>query len=126
MKFARFVFIGAGIWGLAVLLPFYALVDITGRRYAAPVEYPHFFYGFFSVTLAWQLAFLLISSDPERYRALMPVGVVEKFSWVITLTVLHWQGRVAAIDMQSLWPDLILGALFIAAFVATRPAERRE
>ena len=30
MKFARFVFIGAGIWGLAVLLPLYGLIDVTG------------------------------------------------------------------------------------------------
>ena len=34
MTFAKYTFIGAGIWGLAVLLPFYALIDITGRHYA--------------------------------------------------------------------------------------------
>jgi hypothetical protein len=122
MRFARFTFIAAGIWGLAVLLPFYALVDVTGRHYAAPTEYPQFFYGFFAVALAWQLAFLLIGSNPARYRALMPLGVVEKLGWVVTLAMLHRQGRVAAIDVQALWPDLVLGLLFIAAFVATRPA----
>ena len=31
VKFARIVFIGAGIWGLAVLAPLYWLVDISGR-----------------------------------------------------------------------------------------------
>lgn len=36
MKFARTVFIGAGVWGIAVLTPLYALVDVTGRPYLPP------------------------------------------------------------------------------------------
>ena len=43
MKFARIVFIAGGVWGIAALAPFYWLVDITGRRYAAPMHYPQFF-----------------------------------------------------------------------------------
>src|SRR5215510_2757127 len=60
VRFAKVVFIGAGIWGLVVLTPLYWLVDITGRGYGAPMEYPQFFYGFMSVALAWQMAFLVI------------------------------------------------------------------
>jgi hypothetical protein len=54
------VFVGAGIWGIVVLTPFYWLVDLAGRRYAPPTASPQFFYGFFAVALAWQLAFLVI------------------------------------------------------------------
>jgi hypothetical protein len=36
MKFAKIVFIGAGIWGIVVLTPLYFLFDVTGRDYAAP------------------------------------------------------------------------------------------
>ena len=71
MKFARIVFIGAGIWGIAVLMPFYWLHDVTGRAYVPPTEYPHFFYGFMSVALAWQIAFLVIGSNPARFRPFM-------------------------------------------------------
>ena len=124
MRFARVVFIIAGIWGLAVLPPFYWLVDITGRHYAMPMEYPHFFYGFFDVTMAWQLAFLVMGSDPIRFRPLMIPAMVEKFSYVLTLAVLYMHGRIGMQDAQAAFPDLILGTLFIAAFVKTmnRPA----
>lgn len=54
MKFARVVFIAGGVCGIATLAPFYWLVDPTGRRYAAPIDYPQFFWGFISVALAWQ------------------------------------------------------------------------
>jgi hypothetical protein len=45
MKFARLVFIGAGVWGVVVLMPPIFLVDISGRHYLPPTSYPQFFYG---------------------------------------------------------------------------------
>ena len=71
MRFAKAVFILAGIWGIAVLTPLFFLVDVTGRQYVPPTDYPHFFYGFLSITFAWQLAFLAIGSNPIRFRLLM-------------------------------------------------------
>ena len=120
MKFARVVFVIAGIWGVAVLTPFYWLVDITGRRYAPPFEYPHFFYGFVSVAMVWQIAFLIIGSDPIRFRPLMIPSFLEKFGYVITLLVLYAQGRVSAVDLQAAVPDSLLGILFLVAFAKTR------
>ena len=119
MRFAKIVFIAAGIWGLAVLPPFYWLVDITGRHYDVPTQYPQFFYGFMSITLAWQLAFLVIGSNPARFRPLMVPSMLEKFGYVVTLAVLYAQGRVSSTDAQAIVPDLILGVLFVAAFVKT-------
>jgi hypothetical protein len=123
VKFAKYVFIIAGIWGIAVLTPFYWLVDVTGRQYAPPTEYPHFFYGFFAITMAWQFAFLVIGSNPVRFRPLMIPSMFEKFSYVVTLVVLYRQARISAADFQAVVPDLILGILFVAAFVKTRPRE---
>ena len=120
MKFARFVFIVAGIWGIAVLMPFYWLVDITGRRYGAPTEYPHFFYGFFAVALAWQIAFLVIGFRPDRYRSLMILAMLEKFGFVATLLVLYARTRISWLDAQAAVPDFVLGVLFVVAFVKTR------
>ena len=120
MKFAKYVFSIAGVWGIAVLTPFYWLVDVTGRRYAPPTEYPHFFYGFFAITMAWQFAFLVIGSNPIRFRPLMVPSMFEKFSYVVTLVLLYNQARISAADFRAAIPDVILGILFVVAFVKTR------
>ena len=120
MRFARIVFVVAGIWGIVVLTPFYWLVDVTGRRYDPPTTYPHFFYGFFAVALAWQIAFLVIGLNPVRFRALMIPGILEKFGYVATLAVLCGQGRITSVDAQAAVPDGLLGLLFILAFAKTR------
>ena len=120
MRFARTVFVLAGIWGIVVLTPFYWLVDVTGRRYDPPTAYPHFFYGFFAVALAWQIAFLVIGSNPARFRALMIPAMLEKLGYVATLAVLYGHGRITSVDAQAAVPDGLLGLLFILAFVKTR------
>jgi hypothetical protein len=125
VKFAKFVFIGAGIWGLSVLTPLYWLVDITGRHYAPPANQPHFFYGFIAVALVWQIAFLMIGTDPVRFRPLMIPAMLEKFSYVSTLIVFYAQSRIPAIDFQPAVPDGLIGLLFVAAFWATRPSQRK-
>ena len=122
MKFAKVVFTAGGVWGIAALAPFYWLVDISGRRYAAPVDYPQFFWGFFSVALAWQFAFLLIGSNPVRFRPLMVPAIVEKFGFIVTLAVLLGRGRIPSADAAAAIPDAVVGLLFIAAFVRT-PSE---
>jgi hypothetical protein len=121
MKFARSVFILAGLWGISVLTPLFFLVDITGRSYAAPTDYPHFFYGFVAVALAWQFAFLLIASNPVRFRPLMILAFIEKAGYVITAYLLYRQGRIGADDANTAIPDALLLALFVVAFVKTKP-----
>lgn len=124
MRFARFVFVIAGLWGIAVLTPFYWLVDITGRHYHAPTDYSQFFWGFFSITLTWQIAFLLIGSNPARFRPLMPVAVLEKLGFILTVVSLYTRGRITAVDATAAIPDAVLGALFVAAFAATSSKTR--
>ena len=36
MRFAKLVFVGAGVWGIVVVTPLYFLHDVTGQPYAAP------------------------------------------------------------------------------------------
>ena len=120
MKFAKLVFTGAGIWGVVVLTPFYWLVDVTGRHYAPPTDYPHFFFGFFSVAMAWQIAFFVIGSNPGRFRPIMIPSMLEKFGHVLTVAVVYAQGRIGVNDAQQAVPDFLLGVLFVVAFVKTR------
>ena len=125
MRLAKYVFIGAGIWGIVVLTPLFFLFDITGRPYAPPVQYPQFFYGFMSVAMAWQIAFLVIGTNPVRFRPLMIPAVIEKLGYVAILGILRSQARISAEDAAAAWPDLLLGILFIAAFVKTVPAQSK-
>src|SRR5689334_16082459 len=70
-KFASRVFLGAGIYGVIALLPQYFLEKKLGQDFPPPLTHPEHFYGFIGVALAWQLVFLTISRDVQRYRPLM-------------------------------------------------------
>ena len=124
MRFAKVVFTVASVWGIAVLTPLYFLVDVTGRHYPVPADYPQFFYGFLSVALAWQIAFLVIGSNPTRFRLLMIPTILEKLGYVATLLVLYSLGRISKMDASPALPDLVLGLLFIAAFGKTPRSDR--
>ena len=116
MKFARIVFVAAGVWGIVILTPFYFLFDAIGRLYASPINYPQGYYGFLAITMAWQCAFLLIGSNPARYRLMMIPSMVEKFGYVLTIGVLYIQGRIGATDALVVSPDLLWGVMFTTAF----------
>lgn len=120
MKFAKTVFSIAGIWGFLVLTPLYFMFNLIGTKDPPPITHPAFYYGFVGAGLAWQIAFLIIATDPVRFRPIIPAAVVEKFTYGVALIVLHLQGRLHAADLTFAGTDLLLGVLFIAAFVQTR------
>jgi hypothetical protein len=81
MKFAKIVFLIAGIWGVLVITPLYFMFDLIGQKDPPAITHPGFFYGFVGLGLAWQVAFILISRDPVRFRPLMIPSMIEKFSY---------------------------------------------
>jgi hypothetical protein len=117
------VFLVAGVWGIAVVTPLSLLFDEVGARYPPPITHPDLYYGFVTVTLALQAAFLVISRDPVRFRALMIPAIFEKLSYGLTLVLFHAKGRLEAGQAAVAWPDLIFGVLFIAAYTKTDPAD---
>jgi hypothetical protein len=121
MSFSRWVFRIAGIYGLLAIAPMFFLEDRIGRDMPPPINHPEYFYGFAGVTLAWQIAFLVISLDPLRYRLLMIPAIVEKFSFVIAAVALLLQDRMPLPIFGGAMLDLVLGVLFVASFVATPP-----
>jgi hypothetical protein len=124
MRFAKIVFLIAGVWGILVLTPLYFIFDAVGRQYPPPITHPDFYYGFISVALTWQIAFLIIATDPVRLRPLMGAAVVEKFGYVATLSVLYVKGLLAFGQFAVGIPDLVLGILFVAAFLKTSTAAK--
>jgi len=119
MRFARIVYRVAGIYGLLVVAPGYFLEARIGRDLPPAITHPEYFYGFLGVTIAWQILFLVLSTDPVRYRAMMLPTFVEKAGFGIPAIVLFAQGRIplAVLSMGSV--DWILLGLFVAAYVAT-------
>jgi hypothetical protein len=119
MRFARFVFFIAGVWGILILTPLYFAFDVIGRQYPPPITHADFYYGFLSVALVWQIAFFVIGSDPGRFRPMMIVAVLEKFGYMATLGALYAQSRMQGGQVALASPDLVLGVLFVVAFVKT-------
>jgi hypothetical protein len=107
------------VWGIAVLSPLYFLFDRIGALYSPAMTHPDFYYGFIGVALAWQAAFLLIGSDPARFRPMMIAAIAEKFVYVISLVALFEQGRLRGGQAAVAIPDFLLGILFIIAFFKT-------
>jgi hypothetical protein len=122
MRFARWVFRLAGIYGLIVLLPQYFMEERIGRDDPPPITHPEHFYAFLGVAVAWQVAFLVIAQDPVRFRPMMIPAILEKSGFAIAAPILFIQRRVSGVVLAFGIMDLILGLLFLAAFQRTRAA----
>jgi hypothetical protein len=122
MKFAKIVFTFAGIWGVLVTLPLYFLYDFVGHQSPPVITHPEFYFGFVGVTLAWQVVFLLIATNPARYRMMIIPSILEKFSYVLANLVLFVNRRMTASQALPSTTDLVLAFLFIAAFLKTGSA----
>jgi hypothetical protein len=120
MKFSRIVFAIAGVWGILVLTPLYFMFDLIGRQDPPTITHPAFYYGFVSVGLAFQVAFLVIARDPIRLRPMMIPSVIEKFGYGATLIVLYIQSRLRLPDLALGGIDALFGILFLLAFFKTR------
>jgi hypothetical protein len=119
VRFARLVFRVAGVYGLLLLPPQYFLEGKLGRDFPPPVTHPEFYYSFLGVAVVWQLLFLVLSGDPVRYRPMMVVAALEKFSFVVAVFVLYAQGRVPTLVLVFSLVDLLFGVLFLVAYRKT-------
>jgi hypothetical protein len=124
MKFAKWVFLCAGIYGLLVTLPLYNESG-TAQVFPPAVNHPEYFYGFISTVIAWQVAFIFISRHPLTHRPLMIPAIMEKMIYVATIIVLAFQERVAGAMIGFAAIDFILGVLFVVSYVLTGKANAR-
>lgn len=123
MRFARLVFLIAGIYGLVVLLPQYFLEGKNGRDFPPAITHPEYYYGFIGVAVAWQVLFLIVSNDPLRYRQMIIPAVLEKAGFGIAAVVLYLQHRVSPVLLGPAVIDLLFGLLFILAYVRIGKSE---
>lgn len=119
MRFAKRVFQIAGIYGLIVMLPQYFSESWTNQNLPPAITHPENYYGFVGVTVVFQLIFLVISTDPARYRPLMPIAFLEKASFLIAIAVLVALGRTSTFMVPFALIDGVLGMLFLLAYRKT-------
>ena len=119
MRFAKWVFLLAGVSGILMVVPPYFLERKTGEDYPPPMTHPEYYYGFFGVTLAWQFLFLVIASDPVRYRRAMLPAMLEKAGFAVAIPILYAAGRVAAVWIGFASLDAAWLVLFVFAYLRT-------
>jgi hypothetical protein len=119
MRFARWVFLIAGIYGLLVVTPQYFMEGVIART-TGPITHPEYFYGFVGVVVAFQLVFLVVARDPIRFRPIMPACVVEKLTFGVATWALYAAQRVTADILLFAAIDLVLAVLFMMAWMKTR------
>ena len=119
MVFAKRVFTFGGIWGLTILITHAFMERRVGRDYPPAITHPEYFYGFVAIGIVWQIAFLVISRDPVRYRPLMPVAVLEKASFFVATVTLYLLGRLNLEMLGAGVLDMMLGVLFLVAYLRT-------
>jgi hypothetical protein len=121
MRFAKWVFTGAGIWGLISVAPLYFLEGVIAKASGA-MTHPEYFYGFIGVTLAFQVLFLIVGRDPARLRPVMPACILEKATFGPAAWLLYLAGRTPGAVVVFASIDMALGVLFLLAWLRTRPA----
>jgi hypothetical protein len=118
IRLSKISFRLSGIYGIALLALMYFLEDRIGRDSPPAITHPEFYYGFLGVTLAWQIAFLIVASDPLRYRPIMIAAMVEKFGYVVALALLAINHRVEGLPLAVFGGmDLIWGVLFLICYL---------
>jgi len=60
--------------------------------------------------------FLLIGTNPQKFRAMIVPSIVEKFSFAAAVAVLLMLGRVQGQIVTGAAIDLLLGVLFVVSW----------
>ena len=109
----------ASIVGILIVVPPFFLEDRLGRDYPPPINHPEYFYGFFTAVLAWQLMYMLIGTDPIRFRPAMLVAIFAKSSYAAAILILYAKDRVIPTSVAFAAMDAAWAVLFATAYVRT-------
>jgi hypothetical protein len=121
MRFARWVFCLAGASGIVIVAPMYYETWFF-QQYPPASNRPEFYYGFVGVTLAWQFLFLVIGSNPVRFRPAMLPALIEKASFVLAIPLLYAYERVSVMWLGAASMDATWLVLFVIAYLGTPSA----
>ena len=125
-RFSSIVFLAAGIYGLIVLAPGFFGEKMVAGKMPPAITHPEFYYGFLGVAVAWQVAFLIIARDPQRFRPIIPAAILEKLTFCVASAVLLALRRIPLIVAMGGAGDFILGTLFTISYFRLRAAHSAQ
>jgi len=122
VRFAKLVFLLAGIYGLLILAPICFWEKAIGKRTPPAITHTEYFYEFVRMALAWQELFHVLQTHPMRYRVMILPSILEKVGYGIALIVLLLQRRLplSAFSIGSV--DWVFAFLFLAAYFRAKSA----
>ncbi|MCL4549514.1 MAG: hypothetical protein M1495_13195 [Bacteroidetes bacterium] len=126
MKFARWIFIIAGVYGIIAITPLYFSEAQMNIDFPPAITHPEYFYGFLGVAISWQILFFILAINPLRYKLMIIPAIIEKFSYGIAVAFLFSQHRIHTMILSSGIMDLIFGILFMVAFLKVKPESPQE
>lgn len=115
MKFAKWVFIIGGVFGLLAIIPLY----FNEKQIAPGLKYPEFYYGFIGINILWQVLYIYISQNLLRFRPIILFAFFVKILGVVSISYLVLIERTATWWYGIISTDLILAILFLAAYRIT-------
>src|SRR5262245_46842829 len=118
VKFAQRLFLVAGLYGMAVILPLFFVERLIGEYDPPLITHPEFYYGFAFTALAWQIVYLMMARDPLRWRPILIPAILGKAGFAVSVFVLCAQGRIAPQNVVLPAIDLLLAGLFAWAYMA--------
>jgi hypothetical protein len=117
MKLPNLIFLVAAVYGLALLVPMFFMEEYLSENYPPAITHPEYYYGFVGAAGAWQLVYLLIGTNPLRFRPLIPVAILAKLAFGITAWVLFSQGRTPGNIVAGATVDILFAVAFAYAYM---------
>jgi hypothetical protein len=109
-----------------VLAPGFFGEKMVAEKMPPAITHPEFYYGFLGVAVAWQVAFLIIARDPQRFRPIIPAAILEKLTFCVACAVLLALRRIPLIVAMGGAGDFILGTLFTISYFRLRAAHSAQ
>jgi hypothetical protein len=110
-RFASRVFLFAAIYGF--------IAGSTLFLTNAPDPHRLLYFAFGGIVLVFQCVFVVISRDPARYVALMPLCILEKLSFGVPAPIFYARGQTDLNMALGGAADLVLAVLFFLAWRKT-------
>ena len=113
-RFASRVFLFAAIYGF--------IAGSTLFLTDAPDPHRLLYFAFGGIVLVFQCVFVVISRDPARYVALMPLCILEKLSFGVPSLIFYSRGQAEQSMALGGAVDLVLAVFFFIAWRKTARA----
>lgn len=120
-KYYRIMFLIAGIWAIAVSLPYIFIYKKTFPLVGMKVPAEPVWFIFSSLCVAvFGIGYILVSRDIAKNRGIVVMGVIGKIMVFIVFFYYTVNGALASLLMINAATDLIFAGLFIEFLVYTR------